>query len=65
MGNNKYCHAIQSVIQVTIIAIIATIPGVRFACGPAGILLIAAIIFLFSSGFPVGPLPRQRLFPRK
>jgi ABC-2 type transport system permease protein len=42
--------AIQSVIQVTIITIIATFLGVRFACGPAGILLIAAIIFLFSFG---------------
>jgi len=42
--------AIQSVIQVTIITIIATLLGVRFACGPAGILLIVAIIFLFSFG---------------
>jgi ABC-2 type transport system permease protein len=35
---------------VTIITIIATLLGVRFACGPAGILLIVAIIFLFSFG---------------
>jgi len=42
--------AIQSVIQVVIITIIATLLGVRFTCGPAGILLIVAIVFLFSFG---------------
>ena len=35
--------AIQSVIQVTIITIIAIFLGVRFACGPAGILLICLL----------------------
>ena len=40
----------QSVIRVTIITIIASLLGVRFACGPGGFLLIVAIIFLFSFG---------------
>ena len=42
--------AIQTVFQVTIIAIIAALLGVRFACGPAGLLLILVITFLFSFG---------------
>jgi|LSQX01.2.fsa_nt_gb ABC-2 type transport system permease protein len=42
--------AIQSIMQVTIIAIIAMFLGVRIASGPIGFLLIVVIVFLFSFG---------------
>lgn len=41
---------LQSILQATIIAVIAMLLGVRFACGLPGFLLILGIIFLFSFG---------------